>query len=250
MPLILLAWSGSVAPTAAQEVRGRLLESGTGTPVMLGTVALLDTTMTVVYRTITNEKGAFVLNAPRPGDYYVVASRMGYTPKLDGILELGKGGLITIDFYLRPQPVVLDSLRVSVSRQRIDRYLNDQGFYDRMKQGFGNYLTPESIEKRPAIDEADLLRRVPFVRVDNQGFPGNAVYLLNRGRSCTPEFYVNGARASFAPGMAGVVSDLVKVEDIIAVEVYRGETQIPLQWASFNSCGVVLVWTRYGQARK
>lgn len=236
------ACAALVSPANAQQVTGRLLDSTTREPIVLGTVALLDTTMTVLDQTFTTEAGSFTLTAPRPGAYFVLASRVGYLRAVDGILELGEGGSISVDFFLRPQPLLLDSLVVEARRQRTVRHLQDQGFHERMKAGFGHFITPEKIERRPPFDGADLLRGVPGVRA-TRGMLGTTVrYLGGRGGTCTPTLYIDGVRAQ-----AETLEEVVSVDDIAAVELYTRASSTPLEWGGVNgSCGALLVWTKHG----
>jgi Carboxypeptidase regulatory-like domain len=109
--ILLTALAALAAPLDAQVVRGRLLESGSGRPIILGRVLLLDTTYASVAETITDEQGRFVVEAPVPGDYWIAADRLGYRPVIDGILELGVGGLLPADVYMRPEALVLEGSR-------------------------------------------------------------------------------------------------------------------------------------------
>jgi len=233
----------------AQIVRGRLLESGSGEPIMLGTVALLDTTMAVIDEAFTNDKGAFILEAPRAGAYFVLADRLGYVRSVDGILELGEGGEISVDYYLRPQPIVLDSLTVEAERQRIVRRLETAGFYERQRAGFGHFVTPEQIERRMPITARDLLRSVPGLRVVDDGFLGQIIVMRgNQGQSCSPRLHVDGARIAPAGGGGVRLEDVVNVDDITGVEIYDGGADTPLEYGGTgNGCGVVLVWTKGGR---
>lgn len=236
-------------PSNAQTVRGRLLESGSREPIMLGTIALLDTTMAVVDDSFTNESGNFILTAPKPGSYYVLADRLGYTKKVDGILELGEGGMISVDFYLKPQPIVLDSLTVEAERQRIVRRLADAGFYQRKQSGFGHFVSPEDIERRMPITTRDLLRTAPSLRVVDDGFAGQTLVMRdNRGQPCSPQLYVDGTRIAQAGGTGVRLEDVVNVDDVSAVEIYDGGADTPLEYGGTqNGCGVVLVWTKGGR---
>ena len=236
------------AQASGQTVRGRLLETGTRQPILLGTVALLDTTLTVIDQAFTNESGNFILTAPGPGSYYVLADRLGYARSVDGILELGEDGEISIDFFLRPQPIVLDSLTVEAERQRIVRRLESAGFYERQKSGFGHFVTPEQIEKRMPVTTRDLLRAVPGLRVVEDGALGQTLVMRrNDGGTCSPQLHVDGTRISSAGGGGVRLEDVINLDDISAVEVYDGGADTPLQYGGTqNGCGVVLVWTKGG----
>ncbi len=229
-----------MAPARAQIVKGVLRDSGTKQPILLGTVALLDTTLAVVDQVLTDEKGAFLLNAPKPGAYYVLADRLGYRRSVDGILELGAGGSIDVDFFLRPEPLVLDSIVVAARRERDARHLTTVGFYERRDQGFGHFITSDQIEKRAAFEPADLLRTIPGVKTQ-KGLLGTQV-LFNRGRrDCIPAIYLDAARIADSTSIEQVVA----VEDIAAVELYTRATTVPLQWGGISAgCGAMVIWTR------
>jgi hypothetical protein len=60
-------------------------------------------------------------------------------------------------------------------------------------------------------------------------------------------FFVNGMPLQVAGDMS--IDQYVAPEDVVAVEVYTGTSQIPpeFQSALLNSkCGVIVIWTRTG----
>jgi len=128
--------------------------------------------------------------------------------------------------------------------ERKDReYLDWQGFYDRKKVGFGQFITPEEIEEDPPIDFYDLFRGMPGVRGVSSARGGDGVKLTARGGTfggsqtgyCSPAIVVNGSQS-----ISGI-----DVEEIAAVEVYRGIASVPLQYGMMaNRCGLVLFWTK------
>lgn len=248
---LLLSFLGAAAQAKAQVVEGRLLESGTGQPIPLGRVALLDTAYAVVDETFTDHAGRFTLRAPRAGDYWITAERLGYHPVIDGIVELGEGGFLPIALYVRTRPIELEGLTVAVRRRRIHTRLTNAGFYDRARNGIGTFITPEQIEERPPFDHRDLLRRATALHFDAQGPHGDVVYFQARGPEgyCRPRIYVDGVQMSTLPrGEIEVpLDELVDVDDVIAVEVYQGGATIPLMWGgSQGNCGVILFWTESG----
>ncbi|MCI0432945.1 MAG: carboxypeptidase regulatory-like domain-containing protein [Gemmatimonadetes bacterium] len=238
-----------VAPLTAQKrpvIEGRLHDSATRRPIANGTVALLDSALAVVTQVMTDDEGAFRLEAPRPGDYFVLAHSIGYRRVVDGIIEMQDGGYISIDVYLRPEPLEMDSLLVEARRQRSVRHLESVGFYERRQAGFGQFLTPEQIERLPPpLDVADLLRRIPGVRMQPDGAGGFRVRLSG---GCVPRLYIDGLRTEDV-----ALNELVSEADIEGVEVYTGAA-VPLQYSGTQEgggrspgaggCGVVLVWSR------
>lgn len=222
-----------------QVVRGRLLDNVTADPVIHGTVSLLDSQRRGVATTLSDSLGRFELEAPRPGRYTIQAMSLGYRSGFPTTVDLEEEGEVWADIYLDPQPVEVDSILVEVEGRRVLPELAAEGFYRRLDQGFGSFLTPERIKRIPAISVGDLLRHAPFV-YSNWNLAGSTVYVSRGGRRCVPSIYVDGMRISSAP------DHWVNAEDVVAVEVYRGPSQIPLQWASFETCGLILIWTDVG----
>ena len=270
LSLAVLVLACGASQGAAQVVQGRLLDSATKNPILVGRIALLDTTLAILDQTYANESGVFTLNAPHPGAYYIAADRAGYVPRIDGVLDLGAGGSITIEFYLKPRPVDLAGLSVLANEGEVDRYLNSVGFSERKDQGSAFIMTRETVEQSGAATVAMLLRRAPGAFVRDQG---GATTLLFRGGSvpataasagidrpdgtramdptgfCTPRIIVNGAPVdAVTAGIPGAMIDgVVGIEEIIGVEVHSGPASLPLQFSGTGSdCTTVLFWTRRG----
>jgi hypothetical protein len=205
---------------------------------------LLDTTYAVVVSTLTNQTGAFTLTTEEPGDYLIVVQTLGFHPVVDGILELGEGGEITLEITLRPSPLEMDSLEVVVQRSLWDRRLQGTGFFERERSSFGYHLTPEEIEKRDPQILGDLFRGVPGLMVSESFGAGTQLVFLRPGRRssyCKPRIYLDGVRANTSVGLETVVG----ARQVAALEVYTRGSSVPLQYGGSNAaCGVVLIWTK------
>lgn len=233
-----------------QSIQGRLLEAGTDEPVLLGQIFLLTGGGLVVDRTFTDETGAFAVWSPEPGPFFLRAEAFGFASRVDGVFELGEGGVLTVEFRLVRTPIQLDTLTVTAERR--DTKLSLLGFYDRQKSGFGRFLGPEEIEKRPAFDATDYLRNIPRVRIRFRPFGGSEVLIrgassisLGGGGLCYPRVLVDG-NAVFSGGREpAILDDVVSPYQISAIEVYRGPTEIPLQFGGMGSpCGLIVIWTK------
>lgn len=231
----------AAAQLSGQTVQGHITDARTRFAVNGATVSLRDSTGSVVGRTATNYMGTFRITAPGPGVYSLLAEAMGYGDTSSDSFELEDGTEATVDLHLRPEPVELDTLAVETRRQRIVKKLETQGFYDRQRMGIGTFLTPDQIKQWPAISVGDILRHAPFVEVRSLGVQGSVIKV----RGCAPTIYVDGNRIHDVPG--NTPENWVRPEDIVAVEVYRGLAQIPLQWGMNETCGVILIWTSLGR---
>jgi hypothetical protein len=234
----------SADPAASQQVQGRLVDRLSGERVVGASVMLVDTTFTLVTATSSNQTGAFRVVAPEPGTFYVLVEALGYRPIMDGILDLGEGGSISVEIFLEPKPVVLDSLKVAVERVETFRTLEAAGFNERLTRGFGNFITPEEIRQRNPRYFFELFRNIPGMRVTGAAFNGTTVEFTVasiRGPTCSPRVFLDGIQVNVEQGLEAVVD----VDQIAGVEVYSRPSQVPLQWGGSDStCGVLLIWTR------
>lgn len=244
---VLLLWPSGTAP--CQTVRGHVLESGTETPVVLAEVTLLDTVLNVVDQTYSAHDGAFVLQAPDPGSFYVRATALGYRPMLDGVAELSEDGVLPVVFFLVPDPLEVEGVEATAERERVEQFLESQDFYERQQDGFGYFITPEEIEKRNVRDFVRLFQNRP-VEVKG-GLTGTELRIRRAfcGRDY-PTIWVNGVLVG--PGWrrpGGALERVVSVYDILAVEIYTGPASTPLQWSGTNllsGCGTIVFWTKGG----
>jgi len=237
--LFVFALIACPAGLFGQTVQGHLFDSESGRAVLNGTVALRDSLGAVLARAATDEEGAYSLAAPGPGVHSLLAVGMGHRTTPTGQFNLAEGEVLTMDLFLYPQPIELEPLSVEAKRELMAATLRKHGFYDRRQQGAGSFLTPEQISRWPAINVGDVLRHAPFVYSD-WNLSGSSVYISKAGRKCTPAIYVDGNMITSSP------DHWVAPEDIVAVEVFRGVAEIPLQWASFETCGVILILTARG----
>jgi hypothetical protein len=230
----------------AQTVQGRLLDAPSGQPVAAATVMLLDTARVPVSSTSSNASGAFSVQASEPGDYLLLVQALGYASVLDGIYELGEGGEISLEIRLRPSPLEMDSLEVSVQQAFFDARLRGSGFAQRKKTGFGYFVTPEEIEERDPQFLWDLFKGIPGIFNASTSGIGTEPVLFRSGLGpiyCRPGVYVDGSRVYNA---GGGLEAVVRARDVLALEVYTRASSAPLQFGGTTAggCGVVLIWTK------
>ncbi|MGW8266750.1 MAG: carboxypeptidase regulatory-like domain-containing protein [Longimicrobiales bacterium] len=237
----------------AQTIEGRLLESGSDEPIILAQVFLLTGGGVIVDRTFTDEEGSFAVWSPEPGSFFLRAERMGYASRVDGVFDLGEGGILSVEFRLPRAPIQLDTLTVSAEGGAAgprDTKLALLGFYDRQRAGFGRFLGPEEIARRPVFEATDLLRNIPRVRIRQRPFGETEVLIQGaasvslKGGLCYPKVVVDGNEVFRGGDQPARLDDVVRPHEISAMEVYRGPGEIPLQFGGASSpCGVILIWT-------
>jgi hypothetical protein len=193
----------------------------------------------------------------------VHVTAVGYSPVDTSVIVTG--GPLELAVALRPLGVLLDSVRVTANWEEFKpaRY-KDTGkfdeFYARKARALGGrFLTREDIERSGRRSAVDLIATVPGVRVDRLA-SGNAMLRFARcsgsgllgqkgakdqskdgfGRSETVQVFVDGMRVS----EPFVTLASLTANDIEAMEVYRGVSELPME-AAGDGCAAIFIWTRY-----
>ena len=278
--IVLATTSANVA--AAQRLQGRLLDLDSDQPISAGILTLLTENGERMVTTVTDEDGHWVLDAPRPGHYYIEARRIGYQPWIGGPVDLKIGDDWTSVYHLQPLAVMMDP--VEISAQATERYLELTGFYDRQRADFGHYITPDDIERRQASRVSELLAPLPGVSLVGSGSGLSKRYIhmrgshLSQGGLCRPRVFVDGLIYNRGDSrMVGVddwgnpvtatsddaiatfretelnIDDIAHPSSIAAIEVYRSGTQVPVHFGGGSvqtQCGVIVVWTKVGRMNR
>lgn len=116
----------AASPVSAQEIRGTVTDESNGSAVGLAAVILLDGERNPVRTSIADVQGQYVLTVPGAGEYYLVAERLGYFERESPLLAIGGEGVFGADFELRPEPIRLDPLEVTVTNEQLTDFLTLQ----------------------------------------------------------------------------------------------------------------------------
>ena len=226
---------GAQGPGAV--VMGKVVDS-TGAAVPAVEVRVTETGR----RTRSAEDGRFELSGLPSGTIHVIARRIGFAPA-DFTLTLDPGEQRDVTIALVPFSVRLDEVKVLSPRAQ-QLYAD---FEKRRASEMGRFMTSEEIEKRDVRLPSDLFRGIPGLRVINDG-DNNVVIESSREstqKSCPMRFFLNGV--SFP--LNGVPLDAyLDAAVIAAIEVYRGLSTVPSEFAGEESrCGVIVIWTKAGK---
>jgi len=265
----------SVQEAGAQRLAGRLLDLATNEPLKAGILTLRLSGIGPIAHTLTDDNGNWAFDLPRPGVYFVEAQRIGYESWIAGPLNVVEGDDLAFLYHVRPKPIELDPIEVSVEATR--HHLEIEGFYERQRADFGTFLGPEEIEKKRAPRISDLLLGLPGVRLVSMGtgsVGGRFIQLrgssISQGGVCRPRIFVDGllyAKGDSKPiertegqetdleqilevldqGLS--IDDIAPPSDLAGVEVYRSATQVPVQFGGTSVetlCGVIVFWTKRG----
>jgi hypothetical protein len=241
--LALLGFCLQGSSASAQIIRGALLDRDSNQPIALGRIVLISESGDSVDTTLSNARGLFEVSSLTPGAYYLKATSLGYQDSTVGIFDLGASGTMSLEFRLRPKPLTLEEIVVKATGRPVQQgALIRNGFYDRMTAGLGRFITPADIGKSAALKPSDLFYGLGRVEVLLEG-GRSLVRMLNPMGPCIPAFFVDGFPLISDDGD---VDALISLTDVEAVEVYRGSSELPLQYGGTTTggCGAVVIWTK------
>jgi hypothetical protein len=263
LPLISLDAGAQVRPTLgdrAAAAKAREIVRPTGqlavidgivTDTLLRPLGSADVSVVGIgARVVTSENGRFRMLQVPAGQYLLVVRRIGYAPT-SGIIQIPEGDTVRLSYTLVRSDRMLDTVRVK--ERRVTMRMLD--FEVRRKQGQGQFITLEEIERRGSLQTSDYMRSMRGVevsRVTTQAFAGTQVYSRREGGG----FDAGGQQQYCAMQVVldGIILPrnfdldlLPPPKQIAGIEVYTGAATIPPQFGGPDRrCGLVAVWTRDG----
>lgn len=196
-------------------------------------------------RVITGDNGRFQFQKVPPGQYLIVVRRIGYAPT-SGMIEVSPKDTLRLSYTLARSIVAMDTIRVAERRVSL-RMLE---FEMRRKQGQGQFMTQEQIEKRNSLQAMDYLRQFSGInvsRITNSAFAGTIALSRREGGAlqggCAMQVVLDGI-----PMPANFNLELLPPpKQISGIEVYSGASTVPAQFSGVDRrCGLIAFWTRDG----
>lgn len=230
----------STARDLASDVYGHVFDQNGGDAVGQASVLfrrLVDDSVIDSISVTTADDGTFRLERLPPGTYALVTEHLSFETRRDTV-RVPTSKNMKVRIPVAAAPVELSPLQVNV---RAD-WLVKTGFYYRRDRGFGKFLTPEDLEQRAVNSLIQTLKTVPgvhYARLCERGHCRRVLTMsLSAGRpACPVTYYMNGNE------MHGPVSPRdISVEDLAAIEVYRGISETPGQF--YGRCGSVVMWSK------
>lgn len=223
--------------TRAQLV-GAVIDRQTGDPIPSARVNIsrLDDGVSA-WSGIADEEGEFRTSLLSLGEYQVEVEAPPHVPVSQG-LQLSEAGVIDVRVEMVGVDYQLDPI-VAVARRQTR--LQREGFYDRVEQGLGDYLTRADIEAVQPMWTTDLFRQMPGVRVQLGSTPRQDTVVLARRGGCVPIMVVDNVPINTGVPL-GLLNERYNPYDFEAIEVYRGQ-MAPARYGP-TDCGVVMFWTR------
>jgi hypothetical protein len=237
--------------TAAQQIRGVVVEDSTGLAISGATVELLAADATVRATTSSAASGWFEVFPQSEGQYLLRASHAAYRGVATLAVSLGSQEVITVVVRLSGGPIPLAPLVVKASA-----FDGLGGFRERARRGaYGRFITRADLDKNGSSSLAHALRFTPevvFRRMRDGPFITDGIFMHSIGGSCVPGIYLNGHAIPFDRGFD--INDLIDVDEIEGIEVYRNSLSVPAEFVRLSEppgvwCGVIAVWSRPGRGR-
>ncbi len=203
----------------------------------------------------TEEDGSFQMSPPEVlwGANVLELRRIGYLPQsLRFWVVESEAEMVFEQFTLQSLPILLPEV-VVLGDRTVYASSRLAGFYRRLRGGFGHFITQQDVAAMNATYLSDVLRMVPGVMVGPSGRLGAVSVQITRGlgRCSNPVIFLDGNRID------DVVHDLdldawVHPDEILGIEIYRGPSEIPLEFNRQTrggemlfgtGCGAILIWT-------
>jgi hypothetical protein len=222
--------------------------AGDGIPIAQARIRIVGRTPLV----LSGSDGRFTISAVSPGDQVLEVRLLGYTA-FDQSVKVIAGHTLDVLVTLVPVPIPLKAIEVKgagAPRPVLE------GFEHRRAHGNGHFFNQTEIARIQSHVLTDVLRRIPGVILQPAAgaFGSNDIVRMSRtigvsgARSCPVLFYVNGMPLQITGDIS--IDQFIAPEDVVAIEVYSGSSQIPPEFQSslLNSrCGVILIWTKVGE---
>ena len=233
----LLGVDATRAAAQQRDLRGTVTDTA-GYPIPNVEVRIMD----LGRMARTDTAGRFAINRISDRVVDLTIRRLGYEVQFVRVsLINGEGDSLRVK--LTPEPVRLASVEVEEKEERHPFFTE---FDQRRQRGVGAFITKEQIEKLNTSYPSDAFRRLPGMRFVNVT-GGMGVRFMSstgirgpRGGECAPTIWVVGQAA------VGMEIDDIRAGDIHGIEIYRGASTTPAQFAKagLTQCGAIVVWTK------
>ena len=253
---VLLALAPTLAGAQAYSSRlvGQLVAND-GSPVIDAEITAAGSLLA----TRSDSAGRFVMDAAPIGQLRLQARAVGFAP-LDTTLTLqaGETRSATLRMLRTVQqlaPVVTEAVLPYGKPLRYQHTGRFDDFYERRAKRPGTYFTREDIERSGRNSAMELMSSAPGVTVNwrDDGYmfvriarcEGNSIWNQKRRpeeRHLWLALFIDGQRIGGATAIQTLSQ--IKANEIETMEVYRGQSQLPIE-AVGDACAAVFITTRF-----
>lgn len=233
LPVLVATLLATAAPPAAGQVfEGRVLDEEDERPIVDALVRLVDLEERLRGAAVSDSAGRYRLEAPGPGEYRLVAERIGYQTFESLPLAVSDPERVyPVDVGLRTAPVPLPGIVVTADRlAELDRAIHLAAGLDPASLRTRPILRPElESHVRRGHTVIDLMRWSNVAGMVVKDGPGGPCFQVRR-RDCLPVF-LNDWR------VPGTIIDVVPLDMVEAVVVI-----MPKESVRYDT-GAILLYT-------
>jgi hypothetical protein len=200
---------------------------------------------------VTDPSGRYTFRRLSPGAYVLQAQWRDLTSH-EALIRLADREEVEVEFAVGALQPAVRMPEIGVEAPREHTWLS--GFDDRRLKGLGQYMTRDQLEAHPGRSLEVVLRQFHglSVRCAVGGcmpyFARNPQRMARpQGEICFPAYYIDES-----PVEGHVLISLHR-DEVEAIEVYSGMSQIPLELRPDPRearCGAIFVWSRRPGARR
>ncbi len=209
-------------------------------------IVLLDNPKHAFY---TLSAGGYRIDSVPAGTHLVRFRRMGVQPTTIPI-QVNPNDITSADVVLQLIPHELAGVKVQSANGEME--VLPSGLADRMKNGNGVFVTADDIAREKPINTTEIFQHIPGAQLTKSGGVNNTrgiISIVSPGCMYGIPVYLDGQVMGDPHAMADTVRDtdlidLINPKDIVAIEVYRGASEVPATLPQ-NPCGGVFIWTRH-----
>jgi len=190
---------------------------------------------------LSQADGTFSIDSVPTGTQLIYVRQLGFEP-VSVQVNVSSRRAAELKVTLGPAANILDPVLVTARRNYA---LDKQGFFERQRAGWGTYITRDEIEKRKPQFLTDLLTNVSGIHVVRT-MSGTMVqsdrvtHVGGTGGACA-SVWVDGTQ--WRSVMPGDIDAFVSTRDVAGIEIYKPGTT-PAQFAGFEECVTLVVWTQ------
>jgi hypothetical protein len=232
---------------SSARVSGTLRDAATGQPIARANVHVRETGLV----TLTGEDGRFSFPEVPPGLRTLEVSHVAYGARSRD-LRVESGAVLSVDVTVQTDALELSPITVTAERRY--RTPGLAGFYQRLEQRGGQFITAADIEERSSRRLDHILLAVPGLSIacgEQDVFGSNCRMQFERARSIAPgggehecpiQFFLDGSRTSQE------MAELIRAENIEGIEIYNGHADVPPRFrrGPGTRCGVIAIWLKSG----
>ncbi len=238
---VILAAVALVAHTAhAQTIRGYVRDSATNEPIARAQVTVkLSTKDSAIATTLSSDSGTFVLKLKAPGTFTLQAKRLGWSPLMTSSFPLQVGDSLSLTFDLGRHATALDTVVTVETRGVFAQTPGKEYVRKHFALGVGLIVSGWEIEQT-GLSLSEYLGKQAGIGLSQAWAPLSPIVPASDQRGLTSDFS-SGCLIARIDRQSVLymlmtqngrwVDDVLKVKDVMAVEIYLDRTEVPKEWA-------------------